>query len=112
MSKYSRLVTTTVLGAIFGVICILSSKYTSQIDFWPLGISFFLQHTVMGLAIGTSSLKMHWAAHGTFWGAVFGLFLAISVVGTTANSILFFVLVVVWGFLIETITTKAFKRPQ
>ena len=110
--KTSRLVTTILLGAAFGIICMLLSKFSAGVDYWPMGISFLLHHTVMGLVIGVSSLKMNWAAHGAFWGAVFGLFLAISLIGTALEPWLVFIAVVIWGFLIETLTTKAFKRPQ
>jgi hypothetical protein len=88
------------------------SKYTADIAFWPLGVSFLLHHTVMGFAIGVSALKMHWAAHGVLWGALFGVFLAISVVGGALQPWGVFVLLVIWGFLIETLATKAFKQPQ
>jgi hypothetical protein len=110
--KLSRLVTTTILGAVFGVICMLLSRYTAEIDFWPLGVSFLIHHTVLGFAIGASSLKMHWAAHGAFWGALFGLFLAIGQVGGALEPWIAFVLPVIWGFLIETLATKVFKQPQ
>ncbi len=113
-SRSVRVVTTTLLGVAFGIICMLLSKSTAEVDYWPLGVSFLLHHTVLGLVIGVSSLKMNWAAHGTFWGAAFGLFLAISLVGTGTDlePWLVFLMVVVWGFLIETLTTKLFKRPQ
>ena len=107
-----RLVTTTVLGLAFGVVCMLLSRYSAEVAFWPLGVSYLLHHTVMGLAIGASSLKMHWAAHGTLWGALFGVFLAIGSVGGTLQPWIAFALPVVWGFLIETLATKAFKQPQ
>jgi len=90
VTKSSRLVTTTVLGAVFGVICMLLVRYTAQVAFWPIGVSFLLHHTVMGLAIGTSWLKMNWAAHGALWGALFGLFLAIGLVGAVPNAWTFF----------------------
>jgi len=112
--KTSRLVTTTFLGVVFGIICMLLSKYTADVAYWPLGVSFLLHHTVMGFAIGASSLKMNWAAHGVLWGAIFGLFLAIGLIdsNTALEPWLIFIAVVVWGFLIETLTTKAFKLPQ
>ena len=110
--KSSRLVTTILLGVAFGIICMLLSKFSAEVDYWPMGISFLLHHTVMGLVIGVSSLKMHWAAHGAFWGAVFGLFLAIGIIGTTPEPWAIFIFVVIWGFLIETLATKVFKRPQ
>ena len=110
--KSARLATTILLGVAFGIVCMLLSKFSAGVDYWPLGISFLLHHTVMGLVIGISSLKMNWAAHGTFWGAVFGLFLAIGLIGTALAPWVVFIAVVIWGFLIETLTTKAFKRPQ
>ena len=109
----TRLITTTILGAVFGIICMLLSRYGgSEVVFWPLGVSFLLHHTVLGFAIGASSLKMNWAAHGAFWGALFGLFLAVGQVGGALAPWAAFVFPVIWGFLIETITTKAFKLPQ
>ena len=110
--KASRLVTTTILGAAFGVICMFLSRYTAEVDFWPLGVSFLLHHTVLGFTIGASSLKMHWAAHGAFWGALFGVFLAIIGVDIYPDPWQLFVIPVIWGFLIETLATKAFKQPQ
>ena len=59
VSKSSRLVTTTLLGVVFGIICMLLSRYTAQVAFW-----------------------------------------------------LVFVVVIIWGLLIETLATKAFKQPQ
>jgi len=112
MKKSSRLIITTVLGAVFGIICMLLSRYVSGIAFWPIGVSLLLNHTVLGFAIGASSLKMNWAVHGIIWGALFGLFTAISQVGTTLSPWIVFVIVIIWGFLIETIATKAFKQPQ
>jgi len=110
--KSTRLVTTTLLGVVFGIICMLLSKFTAGVGYWPIGVSFLLHHTAMGLVIGASSLKMNWAAHGVFWGAVFGLFLAISRIGAAPVSWAVFIFVAIWGLLIETLATKAFKRPQ
>lgn len=112
VTKWSRLVTTTILGVVFGIICMLLSRYTAGVTFWPIGVSFLLHHTVMGFAIGTSSLKINWAAHGALWGALFGLFLAIGCIGGALAPWIAFGMTVIWGFLIETITTKAFKQPQ
>ena len=111
-AKSARLVTTTLLGVVFGIICMILSKFTYGVAYWPLGVSFLLHHTVMGLAIGASLLKMNWAVHGIFWGGVFGLFLAIGCIGTTLEPWVVFIAVIIWGFLIETLATKAFNRPQ
>ena len=110
--KSSRLVTTTLLGVVFGIICMLLSRYSWEVAYWPIGVSFLLHHAVMGLAIGASSLKMNWAVHGVLWGVVFGLFLAIGQIGTIQEAWFIIIPVVIWGFLIEILATKAFKRPQ
>ena len=112
MVKASRVIITMLLGLVFGVICMFLSKYTADIDFWPLGASFLLHHAVLGVAIGASALKMHWAAHGALWGALFGVFLAIGQVDGALEPWIAFVMPVVWGFLIETLATKVFKQPQ
>ena len=77
ITNSSRVVVSTILGLFFGVICMLLTKYSVNVAFWPIGVSFLLHHMVMGLVIGVSSLKMHWSVHGLFWGALFGVFLAI-----------------------------------
>jgi hypothetical protein len=113
VTKLSRLVATTSLGAIFGVICMFLSRYTADVGFWPVGVSLLLHHTALGFAIGASSLKMIWAVHGILWGAIFGLFLAISFVGRgTLQPWIAFVMPVVWGFLIEILASQVFKQPQ
>jgi hypothetical protein len=114
MVSASRVFSTTILGLVFGVICMFLSKYGFEAAFWPIGVSYLLHHTVMGFAIGASALRIHWAAHGVFWGVLFGVFLAIGSVGTysTVEIIQAFVAVVIWGFLIELLATKAFKQPQ
>ena len=113
-SNSSRLATTTLLGVVFGIICMFLSKFTADVAYWPMGVSFLLHHAVMGFAIGASSLRMNWAAHGILWGILFGLFLAIGLIGSgmALEPWQVFVFAVIWGFLIETLTTKAFNRPQ
>ena len=113
MVKASRVITTTILGLVFGVIYMLLARYVGvPVAFWPIGIFFLIAYTVMGVAIGASALKMNWAAHGALWGALFGVFLAIAVVGEVPYPSINYGASVIWGFLIETLATKAFKQPQ
>jgi hypothetical protein len=110
MVKWSRVLITTVFGFVFGIACLFITN-AAGVPFWPLGISWVLHHTLMGFTIGISPWKMHWAAHGTVWGVLFAIPTAISVVGLI-SPLQTFIIIVVWGFLIELIATKAFKRPQ
>ena len=113
MAKLSRLLTTTVLGAVFGLICMVGSYYSFQVPFWPLGVSFLLHHSVMGFAIGASGLKINWAAHGILWGILFGVFLSVNVAERSGGFwMVALVLPIIYAFLIETLATKAFKQPQ
>ena len=113
MVSTSRVITTTLIGLVLGIIWMLVMRYVGiPVPFWPIGIYNLIACTVMGVAIGASALKMNWAAHGVFWGALFGVFLAISVVGEVPYPVLNFVAAVIWGFLIELLATKAFKQPQ
>ena len=112
MVKTSRLVTTAVLGLFFGVVCMLLSRYVYDVAFWPMGIAFLVHHTVLGVTIGASAIKMNWASHGVFWGFLFGIFTAIGSVGTSLGPWMAMAAVVVWGFLIEYLATKVFKQPQ
>ena len=111
MVKSSRVITTTLLGLVFGIICMLLTRFITGVDYWPIGVALLIHHTVMGFAMGVSSLKMNWAAHGAVWGALFGVFVAIRSIGM-ANPFAIFIAIVIWGFLIETLATKAFKQPQ
>ena len=112
MVKLSRVITTTLLGLVFGVICMLGSNYSYGIPFWPTAVSLLIYHIVMGFAIGASALKMNWAVHGILWGFLFGVFLSISFVGRFDDFwILALILLIIWGFLIELFATKVFKQP-
>ena len=111
-SRLSRPIITTTLGFIFGLIFMLCSRYMTDIAFWPIGISFLLLHTVMGLVIGINKLRLHWMVHGMAWGAAFGLFLAVILFRGVSEPWLVYFAFVISGFLIETLTTKVFRQPK
>jgi len=104
-----RVIVTTIWGAIFGIVCMLIQKYGVGVSFWPLGVSGLIHHAVMGFTIGVSSLKIHWAPHGILWGFLFGIFMAMALVETPLGFWGPFGFIVLWGFLIELITTLGFK---
>jgi hypothetical protein len=109
-TKPSRLVTTTILGVVFGVVCMLVSRYIEGVAFWPIGVSLLLHHTVMGFAIGASGFRINWAAHGVLWGVLFGIFLLIGYIETYPEPWALFAMPIVWAFLIELLATKVFKQ--
>ena len=109
MSK-KRIVVATIWGAVFGIVCIFLQKYVVGIAFlWPIGVSSLIHHSVMGFTIGASSLKIHWVLHGILWGFLFGIFLVIGWWGKPMGFWAPLGTVILWGFLIELMTTVCFK---
>ena len=84
--------------------------YVSGVNCWPIGVSLFLHHAVMGFAIGASGFRINWAAHGVLWGVLFGIFLFIGNIEIYPDPWALIVFPIVWGFLIELLATKAFKQ--
>ena len=104
-----RVMMTTVWGAIFGIICMLIQKYGARVSLWPIGISILIHHSVMGFTIGVSSLRIHWAPHGILWGFLLGIFFVTALLGTPVGFWGPLGVLMLWGFLIELITTVGFK---
>ena len=108
-----RIAIATLFGVAAGVICATLAAWghlltlTSVLAIWIL-----LNRAVMGFAIGTSGLKLHWAWNGIVMGlvvgSIFSYFLFINV-GVTV--MLFnFIGNAVFGLLIEFFTTVVFKQ--
>lgn len=119
--KVKRLAIATLLGLLFGFVCYgLASSGASEISNM-LAASIILGRTLIGFAIGISRFPMkHWALHGVVMGFLFSLpagFGAISGPENpefthTAMFVSTIVAGMVYGFLIEFITTVLFKAEQ
>ncbi len=110
-----RIVITTLLGAVAGIICALGGmslgvRMTPAVFLWIL-----LNRSVMGFVIGISSLRLHWALHGTLLGLIVGsLFpysLALLDAGPRMVAITLFASLV-FGFAIEVVATVVCKCPR
>ena len=107
MAYSKRVAVTTILGFIAGLVCYYGGvsagiQYTSGMIF-----STILNRTLIGFAIGISSLRMHYLMHGTLMGAIFTLPMA--VYGDISGSITMLLFGIAYGFLIELIATKGLK---
>ncbi|HPI18809.1 MAG TPA: hypothetical protein PKY56_00425 [Candidatus Kapabacteria bacterium] len=105
-----RIITTTILGIIFGVICTQISHQGDEALAIGSFISILLSRALLGFAIGISKLKMDWWFHGIVLGGIFSLPLAFNVFSNECqNQILLFFgfifLGIIYGFLIELITS-------
>jgi len=116
-----RVVVATLSGVLFGLVCFgLASRSPGPLA-WPVAVQLILSRTLIGFAIGISALSLgHWAVHGLVMGALFSLPLAFSglmapespeysKIAMWAGTI---VLGMVYGLLIELITSVFFKARQ
>lgn len=113
-----RLLIATILGLLFGLVCLgLASSGKEEIPQF-LGISIVLGRMLIGFGIGISKFEMkHWSINGLLMGfvfslpAAFGTMLAPENPDFTREAIFLSTLVmgIIYGLLIEFITTVILK---
>ncbi len=118
MNRTKRIIVATLSGVLFGFVCYsIASSGAGELA-WPVTAQIITSRTLIGLAIGLSVLSMgHWAVHGLVIGALFSVPLAFSGLMAPENpefakSEMFtwtIVLGMVYGLLIEVITSLIFK---
>ena len=120
MQKTKRIVVATLSGLLFGFICVGLSSISPAAEAlaWPIAVQLILSRTLIGFAIGISCIALkHWAFHGIIMGLIFSLPLAFSGLMAPENLeyskagmfIATLILGMIYGLLIEVITTVVFK---
>ena len=116
-----RVIVATLSGVLFGLVCFSLASSSAGALPWPVSVQIIVSRTLIGFAIGISSLSLgHWAVHGLVMGLVFSLPLAFSGLmapeteefSKTAMWVWTVVLGMVYGLLIEVITSVLFKARQ
>jgi len=116
MVNAKRLTVATLLGLCSGFVCVGLASSGGGLP-GPVALQILAERTLIGFAIGISVLKMHWAIHGSLMGLIVSIPLAFSGLMAPDNPqfskpamfIMTVVLGMIYGFLIELITTKVFK---
>ncbi len=120
MTSATRVIIATILGVIFGFVCFaFASSGETELP-TAVAVQIILSRTLIGFAIGISAIRMHWVLHGIVMGVIFSLPLAFSGLmapenpefSKTAMFIWTIVLGLIYGFLIELITSVIFKAKQ
>jgi hypothetical protein len=110
MQKTKRIIITSILGLIFGfiswAICNFVMGHTPPCS---INVVMILFNVLLGFSIGISSLRWHWALHGLVLGGMFGVILGLVALGTGSDFIWPLIFGFIYGFLIELISTVAFK---
>jgi hypothetical protein len=119
--KTKRLIISTLLGVVFGFVCLgFASSGQNELP-TNLALNIILSRTLIGIAIGISGFVCkHWSLHGIILGFVFSLPMAFGAMlgpedpefNHTMIFISSLVMGAIYGFLIELITTVLFKAKQ
>jgi hypothetical protein len=122
MCMGKRVFVATLSGLLFGFICLgLATGWGAHKLPWPAAIEIITSRTLIGLAIGISALCLgHWTIHGLVMGLLFSVPLAASSFMAPDNpkfshiamAISTVVLGMIYGLLIELITSVVFKARQ
>ncbi len=106
-----------ILGIIAGVICAWTGYKQTPEDVRTMTVlSAILNRAMIGFIIGLSCWRIGWLLHGVligFLGTLPMSFPLIFVDSAGFNAFLIYTIAgIVWGFLIELLTTKVFKAPM
>lgn len=120
-TKIKRLIIATLSGIVFGFVCYgFASSGEYEIS-KLLAINIIAGRTLIGIAIGISRFTLkHWSLHGIILGLLFSLPAAFGAMlapeNPDFNPILMFIstliMGIIYGFLIELITSVLFKAKQ
>lgn len=118
MKKAKRVTVATLSGVLFGFVCYgLASMGSGELA-WPVAVQLIASRTLIGFAIGISCLTVvHWSVHGLLMGVIFSIPLAFSGLmapehpdySATEMFIWTIILGMIYGLLIEVITSAIFK---
>lgn len=116
--KGVRLISSVILGAIFGVACWLLARSAPEQEGFVLDLAMILgiiaNRTMIGFCIGISNLKgMNYLVHGIVMGLLVSLLMSVYplAMGDMMGFILLSVAGAIYGLLIELIVTKLLKAP-
>jgi hypothetical protein len=119
--KTKRLSIATLLGVVFGFVCYgLASSGNSELT-TIMAVNIILSRTLIGFGIGISRFPFkHWALHGAIMGLIFSIPAGFGALASPENpefnhSMMFtstIVMGIIYGFLIELITSVLFNAKQ
>ena len=106
-----RVLVTTVLGFVFGIVCWLLSSSGGPM---PAAISWsiILSRTLLGFVIGISAWNINYLLHGIILGFIVSIPMAVSALPMKGFKIFLGTLIMgmIYGFLIELITRFVIKE--
>jgi hypothetical protein len=109
-----RIVIATLFGVVAGALCATFTYHVAIMKITALSLGWiFLNRTVMGLVIGVSALKWHWAWNGIVMGLIVGSIFSYSLFMNTGDVRLLYLTPIgnaTFGLMIEFFTSFVFKQ--
>jgi len=113
MTLTKRISIATFVGFLCGLICVgLASGDPSQPISMEIKLAIITGRTLMGFVIGISQLKLKWWQHGLLLGFITSIPMAVPVFSQPTIFIGTFVMGILYGFLIELVTSVIFKAKK
>lgn len=112
MLTAKRVIIATISGVIFGFVCLgfaMSNPDPASALTTSIKLNIVLSRTLLGFMLGISALRMNWWLHGIILGIISSIPMAVSVMDQWGIMIGTFVMGIIYGVLIEVITTIIFK---
>jgi len=108
-----RVLVTTVLGFIFGIICWLLSSSGEELGA-AIAWSIILNRALLGFVIGISAWKINYILHGIILGFIVSIPMAVSAIDVKGFKVFLGTLImgIIYGFLIELITHFVVKEKK
>jgi hypothetical protein len=112
MTSAKRIIIATTMGLITGIICMFLASSGPEPMELGIKLSTILSRTLTGFMIGISALRLKWWLHGSVLGALGSIPMSLAILNDPNIMILTFVAGIIYGFLIELITSVVFKAKQ
>ena len=113
MTSAKRVIIATITGLVCGFICMtLASSDPSQPITLGLKLSILFSRGLTGFMIGISALKLKWWLHGIILGIVGSIPMAFPIMDDPGIMIGTFIMGIIYGFIIELVTSVLFKAKQ
>lgn len=114
-----RIIIATILGVVFGFVCFGFASGGGALPS-AVAVQIVLSRTLIGFTIGISLLNTHWTLHGFLIGFLYSLPLAFSGLmapetpefSKTAIFVSTVAMGIIYGFLIELLTSVVFKAKK
>ena len=112
MLSAKRVIIATICGLVFGFVCLgfaMSDPNSANTLSTSIKLNIVLSRTLLGFMLGISALRLNWWLHGIVLGFISSIPMAVAVMDRPDIMIGTFVMGMIYGVLIELITTILFK---